>query len=78
MKLDLLPTQKSDVINECSPREYADDFLVDYKIKKHQRRDPYKQIYSRSERGYLVRILASRPGVPGSNPIVAPKSLVMN
>ena len=27
-----------------------------------------------SERGYLVRTLASRPGVPGSNPIAAPKS----
>ena len=26
-----------------------------------------------SERGYLVRTLASRPGVPGSNPIAAPK-----
>ena len=33
---------------------------------------------SRSERGYLVRILASRPGVPGSNPIPTPKSLVMD
>ena len=33
-------------------------------------------IESGSERGYLVRILASRPGVPGSNPIAAPKSLV--
>ena len=32
----------------------------------------------RSERGYLVRILASRPGVPGSNPIATPKSLVMD
>ena len=27
-----------------------------------------------NERGYLVRTLASRPGVPGSNPIAAPKS----
>ena len=27
-----------------------------------------------SERGYLVRTLASRPGVPGSNLIAAPKS----
>ena len=27
-----------------------------------------------SERGYLVRTLASCPGVPGSNPIAAPKS----
>ena len=26
------------------------------------------------ERGYLVRTSASRPGVPGSNPIAAPKS----
>ena len=26
-----------------------------------------------SERCYLVRTLASRPGVPGSNPIAAPK-----
>ena len=26
------------------------------------------------ERGYMVRTLASRPGVPGSNPIAAPKS----
>ena len=25
-------------------------------------------------RGYLVCTLASRPGVPGSNPIAAPKS----
>ena len=32
----------------------------------------------RSERGYLVRISASHPGVPGSNPIAAPKSLVMD
>ena len=30
------------------------------------------------EHGYLVRILASHPGVPGSNPITAPKSLVMD
>ena len=37
-----------------------------------------KLLPSRSERGYLVRILASRPGVPGSNPIAAPKSLVMD
>ena len=35
-------------------------------------------IGGRSERGYLVRILASRPGVPGSNLIAAPKSLVMD
>ena len=27
-----------------------------------------------SERGYLVRTSASRPGVPGSNPIAASKS----
>ena len=27
-----------------------------------------------SERGYLVCTSASRPGVPGSNPIAAPKS----
>ena len=27
-----------------------------------------------SERGYLVRTLASHPGVPGSNLIAAPKS----
>ena len=27
-----------------------------------------------SERGYLVPTSASRPGVPGSNPIAAPKS----
>ena len=27
-----------------------------------------------SERGYLVRTSASCPGVPGSNPIAAPKS----
>ena len=26
-----------------------------------------------SEHGYLVHTLASRPGVPGSNPIAAPK-----
>ena len=31
-----------------------------------------------SERGYLVRTLAFRPGVPGSNPIAAPKSPVMD
>ena len=29
---------------------------------------------SRSERGYLVRTLASRPGVPGWNSIASPKS----
>ena len=38
----------------------------------------YNIILSWSERGYLVCILASRPGVPGSNPIAAPKSLVMD
>ena len=32
--------------------------------------------FGQSERGYLVRILVSRPGVPGSNPIAVPKSLV--
>ncbi len=31
-----------------------------------------------SERGYLVRILASSLGVLGSNPIAAPKFLVMD
>ncbi len=36
------------------------------------------KIRRRSERGYLVCILASRPGVPGSNPIAALKSLVMD
>ena len=40
--------------------------------------DWIKMVKSRSERGYLVRILASHPGVPGSNPIAAPKSLVMD
>ena len=33
-----------------------------------------KTTNSVSERGYLVRTSASRPGVPGSNPIAAPKS----
>ena len=37
-----------------------------------------KLLIRRSERGYLVCILASRPGVPGSNPIATPKSLVMD
>ena len=36
------------------------------------------RVCRRSERGYLVCILASHPGVPGSNPIAAPKSLVMD
>ena len=31
-----------------------------------------------SERGYLVHTLAFRLGVPGLNPIAAPKSLVMD
>ena len=31
------------------------------------------KIHIVSEHGYLVRTLASRPGVPGSNPIAAPK-----
>ena len=35
-------------------------------------------LMSRSERGHLVRILASHPGIWGSNPIAAPKSLVMD
>ncbi|MCP3851728.1 MAG: hypothetical protein GY694_16050, partial [Gammaproteobacteria bacterium] len=32
--------------------------------------------HCRSECGYLVRMLVSRPGVPRSNPIAAPKSQV--
>ena len=38
----------------------------------------FRKNSGRSERGYLVGILASRPGVPGVNLIAAPKSLVMD
>ena len=68
-----LGQKKDKILSTPTNLFFALELLIDSKFQVSHFSGLEKILITISERGYLVRTLASRPEVPGLNPIAAPK-----